>query len=109
MERVNATTRPACHVGRFGGRPRARVVGHTALCWLPQRRRRERRGELCQRNARWPCAEGYSRPGTMTLDRLYADYTMDKVPLLLAELQRRGVDLIITHAAATPIVVKDKE
>jgi putative ABC transport system substrate-binding protein len=54
-------------------------------------------------------AEGYSRPGTMTLDRLYADYAMDKVPSLLAELQRRGVDLIVTHAAATPIVVNDKE
>src|SRR5215472_19249613 len=48
-------------------------------------------------------AEGYSEPATMTLDRLYADYAMDKVPALVADLQRRGVDLIVTHAAATPI------
>lgn len=54
-------------------------------------------------------AEGYSKPGTIRLDRFYADYAMDKVPLLLAELQRRGVDLIVTHAAATPIVVRDKQ
>jgi putative ABC transport system substrate-binding protein len=53
-------------------------------------------------------AEGYSEPATMTLDRLYADYAMDKVPSLVAELQHRGVDVIVTHAAATPIVVHDK-
>jgi putative tryptophan/tyrosine transport system substrate-binding protein len=54
-------------------------------------------------------AEGYAEPTTMTLDRLYADYEMDKVPSLVAELQRRGVDLIVTHAAAAPIFVQDKE
>jgi len=54
-------------------------------------------------------AEGYTEPGTMTLDRVYADYALDKVPTLVAELQRRGADLIVTHAAATPIVVQDKE
>lgn len=54
-------------------------------------------------------AEGYSEPGTMTLERLYANYAMEKVPSLVAELQHRGVDLIVTHAAATPIVVQDKE
>lgn len=53
--------------------------------------------------------EGYSQPGTMTLDRLYADYAMEKVSSLLTELQRRGVALIVTHAAATPIVVQNKE
>lgn len=53
-------------------------------------------------------AAGYSVPGTMTLDRLYADYAMDKVPSLVVELQRRGVDIIVTHAAAAPIVVRDK-
>jgi hypothetical protein len=52
-------------------------------------------------------AEGYSEPATITLDRLYADYTMDKVPSLVAELQHRGVDIIVTHAAATPIVVHE--
>ena len=53
-------------------------------------------------------AEGYSEPETMALIRLYADYALEKVPSLVAELQRRGVDLIVTHAAATPIVVQDK-
>jgi putative tryptophan/tyrosine transport system substrate-binding protein len=53
--------------------------------------------------------EGYSEPGTITLERLYADYVLDKVPSLVAELQHRGVDLIVTHAAASPIVVRDKE
>lgn len=54
-------------------------------------------------------AEGYSEPSTITLDRVYADYAMDKVPSLVAELQGRGVDLIVTHAAAAPVVVKDKQ
>jgi putative ABC transport system substrate-binding protein len=54
-------------------------------------------------------ANGYSEPGTMTLDPVYADYALDKVPSLVTELQRRGADLIVTHAAATPIVVQDKE
>jgi putative ABC transport system substrate-binding protein len=54
-------------------------------------------------------AEGYSAPETMTLDRLYANYAMENVPALVAELQRRGVDLIVTHAAAAPIVVRDKQ
>jgi len=54
-------------------------------------------------------AKGYSEPGTMTFDRLYADYATEKVPSLVAELQNRGVDLIVTHAAATPIVVQDNE
>lgn len=54
-------------------------------------------------------AEGYSGPDTITLDPVYANYVIDKVPSLLAELQRRGVDLVVTHAAATSIVVKDKE
>lgn len=53
-------------------------------------------------------ALGYSEPQTIALDRLYADYEMNKVPSLVAELQNRGVDLIVTHAAATPIIVQDK-
>lgn len=54
-------------------------------------------------------AEGYSEPQTMILDRRYADYAMDKVAALVAELQRTGVDVVVTHAAATPIIVRDKE
>ena len=54
-------------------------------------------------------AAGYFESGTMTLDRVYANNAMDKVPSLVTELEHRGVDLIVTHAAATPIVVQDKE
>lgn len=53
-------------------------------------------------------AQGYSEPDTLILDQLYADDATEKVPSLVAELQRRGVDLIVTHAAAAPIVVQDK-
>ena len=51
-------------------------------------------------------AEGYQEPGTLQLECLYADYSLDRVPGLVAELERRHVQLIVTHAAATPIVVK---
>jgi hypothetical protein len=50
--------------------------------------------------------EGYHEPETLILERLYADYSLDRVPALVAELERRRVELIVTHAAATPIVVK---
>src|SRR5260221_11823263 len=51
-------------------------------------------------------AEGYHEPATLSLDRVYADYSLDRVPALVAELHRRQVELIVTHAAATPIIVK---
>ena len=51
-------------------------------------------------------AEGYQEPGTLRLECLYADYSLDRVPKLVAELEQRHVELIVTHAAATPIVVK---
>ena len=54
-------------------------------------------------------ALGYAEPETIAFDQLYADYEMSKVPSLVAELQSRSVDLIVTHAAATPIIVQDKE
>src|SRR5690348_4942937 len=50
--------------------------------------------------------EGYREPGTLKLELLYANWALDLVPELVAEVERRKVDLIITHAAATPIVVK---
>jgi putative tryptophan/tyrosine transport system substrate-binding protein len=53
-------------------------------------------------------AEGYREPDTLRLDRLYADYSLERVPALVVELERRHVELIITHAAATPIVVKEQ-
>ena len=51
-------------------------------------------------------AEGFREPDTLMLDRLYADYTLGRVPELVAELENRGAELIVTHAAATPIVVR---
>jgi ABC-type uncharacterized transport system substrate-binding protein len=51
-------------------------------------------------------AEGYREPGTLSLECLYANYSLDRVPALVAELERRHVELIVTHAAATSIVVK---
>ena len=51
-------------------------------------------------------AEGYQEPGTLHLQCLYADYSLDRVAGLVAELERRRVELIVTHAVATPIVVK---
>ena len=50
--------------------------------------------------------EGYREPDTLKLDLLYADWSLDRVPALLSELEDRKVELIVTHAAATPIVVK---
>ena len=50
--------------------------------------------------------EGYHDPATLNLECLYADYSLERVPELVAELERRRVALIVTHAAATPIVVK---
>jgi putative ABC transport system substrate-binding protein len=51
-------------------------------------------------------AEGYREPDTLVLDRRYANYSLERVPALVAELEQRRVELIVTHAAATPIVVK---
>jgi putative tryptophan/tyrosine transport system substrate-binding protein len=50
--------------------------------------------------------EGYHEPGTLDLECLYANYSLERVPALVAELERRRVALIVTHAAATSIVVK---
>ena len=51
-------------------------------------------------------AEGYREPDTLSLVRRYADYSLERVPALVTELEQRRVELIVTHAAATPIVVK---
>ncbi len=49
---------------------------------------------------------GFVEPRTLKMDLLFADYALERVPGLIAELERRRVDVIVTHAAATPIVVK---
>jgi len=51
-------------------------------------------------------SEGYHEPETLTLDQLYADYSLERVPEFVGEIERRGAQLIVTHAAATTIVVK---
>jgi putative tryptophan/tyrosine transport system substrate-binding protein len=50
--------------------------------------------------------KGYREPDTMSLDLRFADYALERVPALVAELERRRANLIVTHAAATPLVVK---
>jgi ABC-type uncharacterized transport system substrate-binding protein len=51
-------------------------------------------------------AEGYREPGTLMLDSRYADWSLVRVPALVAELEKQKVALIVTHATATPVVVK---
>lgn len=49
---------------------------------------------------------GYTEPATLELDLLFADYQPARVPGLVADLERRRVDVIVTHAGATVAVVK---
>jgi hypothetical protein len=53
-------------------------------------------------------SQGYREPETLTLDLLYADYSLERIPALVAEIERRGAELIVAHAAATTIVVKHR-
>ncbi|HZT88450.1 MAG TPA: ABC transporter substrate-binding protein [Stellaceae bacterium] len=50
-------------------------------------------------------AEGYGEPDTLMLELLYANDQLDRIPALVANVAGR-TDLIVTHAAATPVVVK---
>jgi len=51
---------------------------------------------------------GYAEPRGVTLELLFADYSLEHIPALVAELERRRVDVIVTHAAATLSVVKSR-
>jgi putative tryptophan/tyrosine transport system substrate-binding protein len=51
-------------------------------------------------------SQGYAEPGTLKIEQLFADYRLDRIPALVEELERRRVDVIVTHAAATYEVVK---
>lgn len=53
-------------------------------------------------------ARGFSEPATLKLDLLFADYVLERVPALVEELERRRVNVIVTHAAATTSVVKGR-
>jgi putative tryptophan/tyrosine transport system substrate-binding protein len=49
---------------------------------------------------------GYVEPRTLTIDLLFADYVPERIPALLEELERRRVDVVVTHAGATSSVVR---
>ena len=53
-------------------------------------------------------AHGYGQPAALELDLLFADYAPERIPALLEELERRKVDVIVTHAGATGSVVKGR-
>ncbi len=53
-------------------------------------------------------AYGYVEPGTLTLDTVYANDVRERIPALVSDLERRGVQAIVTHAAATPAVVRSE-
>lgn len=49
---------------------------------------------------------GYVEPNTLKLDLFFAENVPERIPGLVEELERRHVDVIVTHAAATGAVVK---
>jgi putative ABC transport system substrate-binding protein len=51
---------------------------------------------------------GYVEPAGLKLELAYADYQLNRIPALVADLERSGVAVIVTHAAATSIVVKSQ-
>jgi putative ABC transport system substrate-binding protein len=51
---------------------------------------------------------GYIEPSGLKLNLLYADFNLEHVPALVDDLERSNVDVIVTHAAATSIVVRTK-
>ena len=51
-------------------------------------------------------ALGYVKPSTLKFDALFAGSDLDRIPALVDELERRRVDVIVTHAAATESVVR---
>jgi putative tryptophan/tyrosine transport system substrate-binding protein len=53
-------------------------------------------------------ARGYVEPNTLKIDTLFADSVLDRVPAMIEELERRRVNIIVTHAAATESVVRGR-
>ncbi|MBI1774231.1 MAG: ABC transporter substrate-binding protein [Proteobacteria bacterium] len=49
---------------------------------------------------------GYVEPQTLMSDLLFAEYAPERIPALIEELERRHVNVIVTHGAATRSVVK---
>ena len=53
-------------------------------------------------------AHGYAEPGTITIEQAYAHFDLDRIPALVAEMERKMVSLIVTHANAVDGVVACK-
>src|SRR3954469_532503 len=51
---------------------------------------------------------GYIEPGGLKLNLLYADFKLERISALVDDLERSSVDVIVTYAAATSIVVGTK-
>jgi putative ABC transport system substrate-binding protein len=51
-------------------------------------------------------AYGYVEPRTITIDLLFANYAPEHILGFVAELEKRRVDVIVTHAGATQTIVK---
>jgi len=49
---------------------------------------------------------GYAEPATLALTSRFANDDLSRIPRLVQELEAQPVDLIVTHAAATTIVVQ---
>jgi putative ABC transport system substrate-binding protein len=49
---------------------------------------------------------GYDDPNTVRLDMLFAEGALDRIPALVADLEGRGVGVIVTHAQATVPTVR---
>ena len=58
------------------------------------------RGDLSRR--------GHAEPDSLALDLRFADGNLALIPTFVADLERAGVALIVTHAVATTIVVTGK-
>jgi ABC-type uncharacterized transport system substrate-binding protein len=48
---------------------------------------------------------GYVEPTSLKLDLLFANFAPDRIPALIDQLEQEHVDVIVTHAGATGIVV----
>jgi putative ABC transport system substrate-binding protein len=51
---------------------------------------------------------GYVEPRSLVLDLLFANFAPERIPALVDQLESEHVEVIVTHAAATGIVVKGR-
>lgn len=51
---------------------------------------------------------GHVERAGLQLELSYADYQLNRIPAMIADLERSGVAVIVTHAAATSIVVRSQ-